>query len=228
MSDQSTSTFRFTAPVQMIWGYLTQPKDRTRFNAPPRYEATFLIRPDHPDVAALKALMKTVCKEKWADLTGVEWCVEDGDARAERDAKNGKKRDFFRGNIVLQTHANVKNGKGDPLYPPSLVVLNERDEYVRFNGDERKAAAPFFYSGVLTIPTVNIVSYETKGKEGVTKWCTAYINEVLSINAGEKIATGVDDEGRYGKAESFAAYRGRAMAGTDPRAGADEDDDLPI
>jgi hypothetical protein len=77
----------------------------------------------------------------------------------------------------------------------------------------REIATPFFYSGVLAIGTFQIVGYEGMGG-GVS----AYLNEVLSLNSGERIAGGPDAEEKYGPATDFSKYTGHVSA-IDPTAG---------
>ncbi len=71
----------------------------------------------------------------------------------------------------------------------------------------------FFYSGVLAIGTFMFSAYEGFGG-GVT----AYLNEVLSLNSGDKIAGGPDAEEKYGDASRFDQYTGH-VSNLDPTAG---------
>lgn len=218
---QADNVIQFSKPATMIYAWVVTPKDRTRFKAEPRYEATFLLEPDHPDLPAIKAILGKLAKEKFGTTQGVEYSIKDGTKLADAAKAEGKAdREFMRGKVVLSSHSNTHNSKGDELYPPRLYVL-QNGKAVAYRDDERQLASKFFYSGVDAVPTLAFVAFDTNGKK-----VTAYLNEVLSFNRGDKIATGVDLEKKYGAV--MAAYAGKVSAENPAEGMAEAGEDIPF
>jgi hypothetical protein len=208
-----TKNYQMTHPAPMVWNYLITPKpERTVrgrvFKA--AYEATFLFTPDHPDWAPIRAMLRANLPAGAAE----KFPVEDGTKVADEAKAKGKDREWARGKVMFNPHSNVKKQDGSPLMPPRLVVLLN-GKYVQYGTSDapREIATPFFYSGVLAIGTFQIVGYEGMGG-GVS----AYLNEVLSLNSGERVAGGPDAEEKYGPATDFSKYTGHVSA-IDPTAG---------
>lgn len=192
--------YQMTKPAPMIWAHVITPRAERTVNGvvyPAGYEATFLFTPDHPDLAAIKKRLGAAAKAEFGRTDNLHYPLESGDKIADEAAAKGKDREFLRGLIAFKAKSNVeiKTGpkKGTPLAPPRLVVLQD-GKYVRYSDEyERKPASRFFYSGVLAIGTFGFKAYTGMGG-GVA----AYLNEILSLNTGDKINTGVDDEAKYG------------------------------
>lgn len=224
--------FVMTKPAPLVWAHLVTPRPERVVQGEKyasQYEATFLFAADHPDLAAIRQLLGKTASgfDKFADklqankaagrppFDGLKFPLENGNKLAEQGAAKGKDREFARGMGLLKGKANVAKRDGTPLSPPRLVVL-QNGRYVRYNEEhERPLAKKFFYSGVLAIGTFAFVPYT-----GMGGGITCYLNEVLSLNAGDKIATGVDDEAKYGDPNTFKGYIGQVSA-EDPMAGAE-------
>jgi len=241
MSDVDLS-FQMTKPAQVVWAHVISPRPARKMKngetAEPAYETTFLFPADHPDLPTIKSLMAKAATsfEPFAEkitgnknagraaLDGIKFPLENGNKIADKGAATGKDREFARGMAMLKAKSNVeiKAGpkKGQPLSPPRLVVL-QNGKYVRYTDEhERPLAKKFFYSGALAIGTFNFAPYAGMGG-GVT----VYLNEIMSLNAGEKINTGGDDEAKYGDPNAFASYVGH-QSSVDPTAGME--DEIPF
>ncbi len=140
--------------------------------------------------------------------------VDDGTKIADAARANNRDREFARGKILFKAKSSVATLTGEPLMPPRLVVL-QNGKYQPYGvTNDRTLATPFFYSGVMAIGTFNFVGYTGMGG-GVT----AYLNEVLSLNTGDRIGGGVDPEEKYGSADKFAQYTGHVVVSYDPTEG---------
>ncbi len=212
-----SKTYQMTHPAPMIWCHLIEPRPERKdaknrvFKA--AYEATFLFAQDHPDWQPLRAMLR-------ANVDGVtnpKFPVDDGNAVADAARAKQKDREWARGKILFQAKSNVKKVDGSLLIPPRLVVLLG-GKYVNYDTTDapRALASKFFYSGVLALGTFNLKSYEPgmNSPGGVT----AYLNEVLSLNVGDRIAGGPDAEEKYGNAANFSQYTGH-VSHVDPTAG---------
>lgn len=229
--------FQMTKPAPLIWSHLIVPRPARKMKngetSEPCYEGTWLFPTDHPDLAAIKAMMARAAMAygPFADkiaankaagrapLDGLKFPLENGNTVADKGVTAGKDREFARGMALLKAKSNVeiKTGpkKGQPLSPPRLVVL-QNGQYVRYSEEhERPLARKFFYSGVLAVGTFAFSPYAGMGG-GVA----CYLNEILSLNAGEKIATGVDDEAKYGSPDTFKGYVGH-VSSVDPTVDSD-------
>lgn len=235
MSD--VQSFTMTKPAPMIWCHAISPRPERTVNGekfPAGYEATFLFPADHPDLAEIKKLLGATAAgfDKFAEkiagnkaagrspYDGLKFPLENGTKMADAGKAKDRDREFLRGAAVFKAKSNVAKRDGTPLSPPRLVVL-QNGKYVRYSDEhERPLAKKFFYSGVLAIGTFNFVPYAGMGG-GVS----AYLNEILSLNAGDPIATGADDEAKYGSPDKFSGYVGKVSA-EDPTVGMD--DEIPF
>lgn len=216
-------SYQMTKPAIVVWPSVVVPKRASvKLQNEPRFECDFLFKEDHPDLAPIMAMMKTCATAEFGvGISGRKFPLQRGDKIADDAKLKGRDREFMRGYTKFQVHANVeiKQGpkKGQPLAPPRLVVLLN-GKYLRFSEDhERALAKQYFYSGVFAVGTFTFVAYPGMGG-GVS----AFLNEILSLNTGERIKTGIDDEERYGSADQFKGYIGHQSA-VDPTAGADID-----
>lgn len=235
----TSEQFQMTKPAPMIWASVIDPRPARKLKTgepiEPTYEATWLFPPDHQDLPPLRALLAKLIanfdhetiKEKIRankdagrePYSGLKFPLENGDKIADRGKAQGKDREFTRGMAVFQAKVSVMvnagPNKGKLLQPPNLVVL-QNGAYVRYRDEERPLAKKFFYSGVLAVGIFGLMPYS-----GMGGGIAAYLNEILSLNVGEKINTGVDDEARYGPADAYKGYVGHVSA-TDPTAGAEQ------
>lgn len=228
--------FQMTKPAPLIWASIITPRPARRLpsgdTVEPAYEGTWLFPPDHPDLSTIKAMMakaatgfapfaERIAANKEAGralLDKIAFPIKNGNKVADHGAAADppKDREFARGMALLKAKSNVeiKTGpkKGQPLSPPKIVVL-QGDRYVRYSDEhERQLAKKFFYSGVLAVGTFAFAPYAGMGG-GVA----CYLNEILSVNAGEKITTGGDDEAKYGNPDQFKGYVGH-VSSVDPTA----------
>ncbi len=188
---QVSETYQMTKPAPIVWVNVVTPRPAGEANQE-AYQATFVLTKDHPDFAPMVALMAKVVKDKFGATKDRKFPLKRGDDSADTAAAAGYDREWARGKELFNTKAPTRNRKSEALNPPRLVVL-VNDKYVRYADEQRGLAKPYFYSGVLAIGSFSFVAYEGFGG-GVT----AYLNEILSLNAGDKINTGIDDETKYG------------------------------
>lgn len=205
--------YQMTKPAIVLYPHVVVPRrENTKLNIESRFECDFVFPEDHPDFAPLKALLAKAMSTLEAD--GRKVPLVRGDKRAEADTSGVLA--FLKGQSILKAHSNlvIKAGpkKGQDLAPPRLVVVIN-NEYVRYADEERILAKKFFYSGVMAIGTFGIQAYE-----GMGGGCTVFLNEILSLNVGDKINTGVDDETKYG---APTQYIGK-LSSVNPTIGADE------
>ncbi len=216
--------YQMTHPAPLIWSHLITPqpehtRGKTVFKT--SYNGVFLLTKEHPDWAPIASKMQALAAKdlpgnSTPSFPGLDRDAEgklsiSGDNVANAAKAAGKDREWARGKIMFKAQSNVKTLKGDLLMPPRLVVLLN-GKYVNYGTSEapRELAAKFFYSGVLAVGTFMFSSYEGFGG-GVT----AYLNEVLSLNSGERIAGGPDAEEKYGDAGKFSQYTGH-VSNVDP------------
>ena len=199
---------QMTEPAPMVWVYLVKPRagDPKR---KPRYETSFLLKPGSADLARIEQEVFSLAREKLGRVEGISLPLARGDRLADEAKAKGKDREFLRGYVRLSCHAPVTKLNGEPLMPPRLKVIVDRQIVDRT--DDRPLAQTALYSGVLAIGTLSFSAFEGMGG-GVS----CYVNEVLSLNRGDRIQTGVSDEEKY--AEVMTKHVGHVSA-VDPTAG---------
>ena len=203
--------FRMTKPAPIVWPNLVTPRpENPKLKTKPRFEVTFLFTRDHPDWAAMEQMMVKQCHAEFgeAGMGGRKYPAKDGTAEADAAQRKDPPRDreFLRGKIMFQPHGLVLNAKGDPVPPPRLVAV-VNDAYRRFEPAERALAREYFYSGVMAIGTFGFAAYQGFGG-GVS----AYLNEILSLNFGDRIQTGASDEDRYGDVRQYVGHVGQSTS----------------
>lgn len=204
-----SKTYQMTVPAPMVWCHVVDPrperKDATGRVFKACYEATFLFTPEHPDWTPLRTLMRSAVDP---GVTNPTFPVDDGNTIANAAQAKNKDREWARGKILFKAKSNVVKLDGSPLIPPRLVVLLG-NKYVNYDTTDapRALASKFFYSGVLAVGTFHVQGYTGMGG-GVT----AYLNEIMSLNTGERIAGGPDAEEKYGDAGRFTQYMGSASS----------------
>ena len=84
-------------------------------DATPRYGASFLLDPKHPQLAEIHAKMKAVAEEKWkSKADGVYAVLEKKDKLALHDGNDKPNYDGYPGNFYLSAAAQATN-------PPTLL-----------------------------------------------------------------------------------------------------------
>lgn len=238
MSD-SSFVFEMQHPAPMIYGWVIKPRpERTvkgeKFAS--QYEGTILFPQDHLDLPQLRKQLAEVASgfDKFAEhiaankaagrspYDGIKFPLTNGTAEADAGKAIGKDYEFKRGMGVFQASAGIARRDGTPLSPPRLKVLQD-GKFVRYDENERALAGKFFYSGVLVVGTFALSPWKSPAGMGVK----AYLNEILSINSGEKIVTGADDEARYGSPDRFSKYVGK-VSSVNPAGAAALDDEIPF
>lgn len=195
----------------------------------PKYSALFIIEPENPDLARLKAEATAMLKAKANGKTirarrltqeevdagtfvevNVPW--KSGDKEADRlKAKNNgddSKGSIYRGQVLL---------KASSKYQPALSAI-EGGKIVDFVTDEAKAVAgkKYFYSGAYLVPGFGLHWY--KGDEGKPDGVSLYFNAALFAKHGPRLG------GRtHNAAEAFKGYIGN-ISQEDPTGGAASED----
>lgn len=207
MESRKTYTFQMTHPAPIVWHYLITPKPEHTVGTAvfkEAYEATFVFSPDHPDRAALGALLQQAAAEGAPGVANPRLPVVDGTMIAN---KAEGKREWARGAALFKADSKTKTQKGLPIRPPNLfVVLN--GEYVSFGvTNERALASKYFWGGVLAVGAFSIEGYPGMGG-GVT----AYLNDVASTNAGDRLTVETDPVAKFGDPRRFMQHVGHASA----------------
>lgn len=170
----------------------------------PKFGATFLFTPDHPDWKPLKAMAAAAARDfrPNCDLQEVKWPWSNGDKDAAKAAeavaageKGAKPKDYLKGYFVLRSRSK---------FELTLGYLDENERAVELNTEMAKMAAKGrFYDGVRCLALWNFKAYKRDdGAVGVT----AYLNMVLSTAKGEPIKVG----NAKGVGDVFTKYSGRA------------------
>jgi len=179
----------------------------------PKYDGTFEIDANHPDLKPLKALCVEVARAKWpgVDLSTLQFPIQNGDKIADKQKAKGKDRESARGKAVLIARSQ---------YEPRLSVV-QNGTISDYEGDRRPLAKPFFYDGVSVLVEVNLEAYDGVGAnpDGVT----AYLNMVCSLNKGERIGSA----GRPA-AEVFKGYAGNLSTEDPTQSDLSDTDELPM
>ena len=214
--DQS-KTYQMTHPAPMVWSHVVTPRPERKDNKgrvfKAAYEGTFVFAPDHPDWAAISAMLRAEAAAVVPNVEKPNFPADVGSTIADAAKTKNRDREWARGKILLQAKSSVAKMDGSLLMPPRLFVLLN-GKYESFGvTNERSLASKYFYSGVLAVGTFSVAGYEGMGG-GVA----VYLNEVLSLNAGDRIAGGVDPDEKYGDASKFAQYTGH-VSSVDPTIG---------
>jgi len=211
MSTAIDGIFNFSKPVILTFQNLFVPrtfKDKKgNAKGDPKFDATFMFAPDHPDFDRFKALAGTVAKARWpgVSLATLHKPWDTGDAKADkRKAKTGKDdSDFQRGLIVVIARSTfqprlsyIENGAMVDLEAEAAVTANKRR----------------FFAGAEVLAQLNLQPYESDlGANGVT----AYLNIVVATGGGKPIP-GIGGGARG--SDVFKGYAG-TVSDRDPTAG---------
>jgi hypothetical protein len=138
--------------------------------------------------------------------------IAKANAKAAALGRKPPERKFYEGHFVLSVNSYATNPDGVAQTPPRLVVM-QNGAQVPYVDEERPLAKRFFYDGVMASIAVGFRAF-TGGEGGVT----AYVQRVMSLDAGERIAIGKSDEDVFGSADNYKEYVGHVTAET-PSAG---------
>lgn len=221
MTKDTTGIYNLTKPVILAHPNLITARPFKDANGKekgdPKYGCNFVLSPDHPDFAGLKAKAVQVARAKWPDrdLKELRFPFKDGSKEADkRKARKGDKytgdAEYQRGQIVLPARSN---------YEPALAVIDGNPpRFVDLEGAARVANEKKFYFGCEVLAQVNFVAYN-KTSDDTKDGVTAYLNQVVSLNRGKRLTSA------QSAAETFKGYAGTVSA-VDPTAGAELDDDI--
>jgi hypothetical protein len=224
--------FNFTTSHRVSYADILEPRSYQKKGQPkgdPRYSGTFLIDPNDPDLAKLKAEVNALLianntsgkklkvgrltEEQEAKNTHVEIQVpwKSGDKEADRMKAAGKDGEVFRGLVLL---------KASSKYQPALAAL-DAGKLLEFSTPESIAVSKkYFYSGAYLVPSVGLHYY--KGDAGKPDGVSLYLNAVMFAKHGPRLG------GRsVNAAETFKGYIGQ-IKDTDPTGGASEELDDEI
>lgn len=195
MNDPNAGLYKFSTPHVLIYPHLLTPRafkdPKTGREGKPRYEASFLFNDlSDIDLTAMVTIAADAARamHPGRDLKSLRMPFKKGDELAAKAEAKSKERNWAKGSIILETKTEhlpkmgvVKAGRVVDLLSPAEVAAN----------------IGAFYSGTEAYAQVRFVAYEGMGG-GVT----AYLQHVLSLNKGDKIAGG------QSTAEVFGGYIG--------------------
>lgn len=238
MSDTKVDgLYTLTAPVTLAFPSLFDAKPFMRKGKPagdPKFGASFVFDPESADLKAIKALAVKLAQAKWpgrdviSESRGKIIEVEgqkvqqppsfkfpftSGDKLADKRAAALKaagknedtKADFQRGKVIIKTASKYA--------PRMAVLLNGKP--VDLTPETQNAYKGQFYFGVKALAQFNLVAYDKVGETGIDG-VTIYLNMVLSLNKGERLAGG------QSAAEAFKDYAG-TVTDENPTAGMDDE-----
>lgn len=209
MADEAgKGIFRFVVPVRLAFVDLYIPRafgPKAKPKGEPKYGAWLLLDPEHPELKAFKTKLAEIAKAKWpgAQLSELSFPLklgnkvrDDHNAKLVREGKSpDTKYDFCAGKVIVPAKSQFQPNLG--------FVAN--GQLIELTDDALKAANKSkFYAGVEALAEVNLVAFNRTrpdDKDGVT----AYLNGVVSLGRGERIASSGS-----GLAESFSGYLGQA------------------
>jgi Enterobacter phage Enc34, ssDNA-binding protein len=196
-------------------------QDKGQGKGDPRFDATFILPPDSPDLVTLKDLVIAEAKalnpgkrliarrltQDELDAGCVEIAVpwKDGTRAADRAKEAGKDQEFFRGMVAL---------KASSKYAPLLSGIEGGKVVEYTNPETRTTLDKLFYSGAYIVPHVALHSY--KARDDKPGGVGLYLNAVCFIKHGPHIGGS-----RVNAAEVFKGYAGTVTA-TDPGSNADD------
>jgi len=224
--------YTFKAPVRVAFSNIVsarQFEENGKAKGDPRFDGTFILDPDSPDLATIKDLVIAAAKtlnpgktlrarrltQEEVDNGGfveiqVPW--KDGTKLADKAKAAGKDQEFFRGKIAI---------KAASKYAPALSGV-EGGKIVSYdNAETRPTLDKLFYAGAYIAPHVCLHAYKARDEKpgGVG----LYLNAAIFIKHGPRIGGQ-----RVNPAEVFKGYAG-TVSSEDPgaNAGSELDDDIP-
>jgi Protein of unknown function (DUF2815) len=238
MADKNTDgLFTLTAPVVLSHPHLFEAKPFMRKGKPagePKYGGSFVFELDSPDLKSIKALAVKLASAKWPGRDVI--AESKGKVVTDEEGKQTRLSPTFKfpwalgDTIIAKRSAKLKaEGKeddGKAAFQAGKAVIKTASKYaprcaVLVNGkptdltaETVKAYMGQFYFGVKVLAQFNLVPYDKVGETGIDG-VTIYLNMVLSLNKGEKLASGAS------AAETFKDYVG-STTDEDPTAGGEE------
>ena len=223
--------YTFKAPVRAGFANIINPRAFEQAGKPkgePRYDATFILAPDSPDLIALKDLVIAEAKllnpgkrlvarrltQEELDAGAVEISVpwKDGTRLADRAKEAGKDQEFFRGMVAI---------KASSKYAPLLSGV-EGGKIVEYTDPAiRPTLDKLFYAGAYMAPHIGLHSY--KARDDKPGGVGLYRNAVIFIKHGARLGGQ-----RVNAAEVFKGYAGTVSA-ENPGSNKDGfDDEIPF
>lgn len=202
MSEQEVKEGRyaFTRPQTITFPNLDEPRaiknKKGKEVGDPKYSANVEMEPGSDDEKAMKAEAAKVARAKWpgVDLKTVRVPWESGDKVADKAKAKDKNREFSRGKTVLTARSK---------YQPKLSQV-ANGKIVDVDGENKAIVKKVFYHGVHGLVQVTFSAYEQEDANGdEVKGVNAYLDMVLSLNKGERLAGGPS------AAEVFKGYIGQ-------------------
>lgn len=199
----------------------------------PKFSASFVIAPEHPDFVAIKTAVFTLLKENLpgkklvfgrrltqeeanagAMEVNVPWRKGEEEIARLTEAKKDFKPEMYAGKMIV---------KASSKYQPALGILEKgglksltTDEAIKVHKNSH------FYSGAYYLPKFSLNFYAAKGRDpgGVN----LFLDGVIFIKNGERIG----GKSRTA-AEMFSGYVGK-ISQEDPTAGAADvlGDEIPL
>jgi hypothetical protein len=169
----------------------------------PKFSANFVFPMGHPDLQPMKKIAIDTFLAKWPgrDFKTGAFPFLNGTAQADKAAarKPGNKfEDYARGKIIVASRSKFQ--------PQLGVALNGK--IIDLDTDELKALhIRKFYFGVQAAAQFNFVAYDGVG--GKPDGVTAYLNLVISLNTGDRLA------GASSASQVFSGFTG-GVSNEDP------------
>ena len=219
--DKDAGRVSLNKPVTLTFPNLLEAKAVQRNGKPtgdPKFSGNFEFEAGHPDLDALKRKALERAKAKWpgrdigAEIKAgtFQWPFSNGAKLADKAKLKGKDREFSRDKTVLNSRSK---------FQPRLSIIEggkmvdlESDDVIKMHGKK-------FYSGTEVLAQFNFQAYDGVGSNGLDG-VTAYLDMVLTLNRGQKVAGGGPSA-----ADVFKGYAG-SVTDEDPTTGLD-DDGLP-
>lgn len=190
-----------------------------------KYSGVWCFEPASEDLANLKAKAAEAAKARWPGrpLGELQFPFKSGDkewekrvAKLKSEGKEDDNRgDFMKGKVLMKASSKFQP-KLSVWLPGAKAPVELTDE------SAFKAHGGKFYFGVKSMVEVNFVPYDAV-REGDKDGVTAYVQQVCSLNVGERLA------GARSAAETFKGYAGKVST-EDPTAGKADtmDDEIPF
>lgn len=229
MTDEKSQigTYRVMNPVVMMYPDLITPRGfgkRGQERGAPKYGAQFVFPSDHPELAELKKLMAAVAKARFpgASLSDLTFPIRDGNkmianavAKATREGTPdpSKKLEWAKGKAIIAARSK---------FPPMLTVKANGKFVDLTSPDLLQANKDAFYPGVKVLVEFNFQA-GPRTKEEEKDWVTAYLQGVISLNTGERLAS----SGGAPMSERFSGYLGTSSE-VDPFGPGAGSDDIPF
>lgn len=214
MSDKVAGViYNLTEPAILAFPNLMTARPFMRNGKPqgePKFDAQFMLRPDHKDVPFIREGLLTAAKLMFPTVPEkFQWPIHSGDQLAEEAKAAGEKdKEFFRGYFVLISRSKFAPGLS--------AAVNGRAVDFPMTGEERIACGVYFYGGCHVMGQFNFMPYPGVKPHGVPG-VTAYLNIVYSLNIGERNSRLEGGAGKSGSAV-FGKHLGQ-MSAVDPTAG---------